>query len=270
MSEQEDIVLIEDYERVRIVRMNRPNRKNALTEALGWAVVAAIEEAERDDDVWVIGLTGAGDAFCSGLDLAAGRDAPRETPFSPQNDRLDDLGWVSRFPLVFRGQCSKLIVAGLNGVAVGAGFSLAMCADIRLASARARFLAGYARAGTSPDGGLTWTLPQAIGYERALRFLLEQEMVSAERALELGIVGEIVEADGFETRFLEYCQQLATLSPIAARQTKMMVGQGSGHMNLEAHLRVEIANARRGLATDDSKEAVRAIMEKRAPVFRGR
>ncbi len=270
MSQEEKLVLTEDHDRVRILRLNRPQRKNALTEALGWAIVEAVEAAERDDDVWVIGLTGAGDAFCSGLDLSAGRDAPRATPHSPQNDQLDDLGWVSQFPLTFRARCSKLIVGGLNGVAVGAGFSLAMSTDIRLASSRARFLAGYARAGTSPDGGLTWTLPQAIGSERALRFLLEQEMVSAPRALELGIVGEVVEETGFAARFLDYCQQLATLSPIAARQTKKMVGAGLAHANLESHLRVEIANARRGLQTEDSKEAIRAIMEKRAPVFRGR
>ncbi|MCP5068172.1 MAG: hypothetical protein GY946_16545 [bacterium] len=270
MSQQENLVLSEDHDHVRILRLNRPERKNALTTALGWAIVEAVETAERDDDVWIIGLTGAGDAFCSGLDLSASRDGERTTPLSPQNDQLDDLGWVSQFPLLFRTRCSKLIVGGLNGVAVGAGFSLAMSTDVRLASSRARFLAGYARAGTSPDGGLSWTLPQAIGYERALRFLLEQEMVPAARALELGIVGEVVEEDGFDERFLGYCQQLSALSPIAARQTKNMVSAGLAHADLESHLRIEIANARRGLQTEDSKEAIRAIMEKRTPVFQGR
>lgn len=270
MSDPEPLVLTEDHGRVRIVRLNRPEKKNALTSALGWAIIDAVEEAERDDDVWVIGLTGAGDAFCSGLDLSPEGRAPSAPRSSPQNDRLDDLGWICRFPLVFRERCTKIIVGGLNGVAVGAGFSLVMCTDVRLASANARFLAGYARAGTSPDGGLTWTLPQAIGYERALRFLLEQEIVSAARALELGIVGEVVEADGFGDRLVEYCTQLASVSPIAARQTKKMVGMGIGHTNLEQHLRVEVAHAIRGLETEDGKEAVRAIMEKRTPEFKGR
>jgi len=155
--------------------------------------------AAADDDVWVVGLTGEGDAFCSGLDLRPGDGGPSRNPLSPQDQIIDDLGWVGRFPLSMRLECDKPVVAGINGVAVGAGFSLAMSADIRIASSSARFLAGYARAGTSPDGGLSFTLPQAIGHERALRFLLEQRMISAEEALALGIVGEVVPAADFDT-----------------------------------------------------------------------
>ncbi len=254
---------------VRLLRLNRPARKNALNESLGWAIVSAVREAARDDAVRVVAVTGAGDAFCSGLDLGPG-DPSGEPPLSAQERIVDDLGWVNRFPLAMRVECEKPVVAGLNGAAVGAGFSLAMCADIRLASPAARFLAGYARAGTSPDGGLTWTLPQAIGYERAMRFLLEQEMVSAERALALGIVGEVVTGEDFEGRLLDYCERLASVAPIAVRQTKRMLGRASTSTSLEAHLREEIANARRGLATEDGREAVQAIREKRPPVFRGR
>jgi enoyl-CoA hydratase/carnithine racemase len=259
-----------DVEFVRVIRLNRPERKNALNAELGWAIVAAVEEAARGDRVRVIGVTGAGDAFCSGLDLGPADDERPQTNLSPQEEIVDDYGWVNRFPLAMRARCDKPVVAGVNGVAVGAGFSLAMSADIRVACESARFLAGYARAGTSPDGGLTWTLSQAIGYERALRFLLEQEMVSAAQALELGIVGEVVSQDGFADHFLEYCARLASVAPVAARQTKRMVDRASTPFDLEAHLRDEIANARRGLATEDGREAIAAIREKRAPVFRGR
>jgi enoyl-CoA hydratase/carnithine racemase len=259
-----------DHDFVRLIRLNRPERKNALNAELGWAIVAAVEEASRDDSVRVIGVTGAGDAFCSGLDLGPADDTRPQTTLSAQDEIVDDYGWVNRFPLTMRARCEKLVVAGVNGVAVGAGFSLAMSADIRLASDSARFLAGYARAGTSPDGGLTWTLPQAIGYERALRFLLEQEMISAKQALELGIVGDIVSTAGFEDHFLDYCARLASVAPIAARQTKRMVGRACAPFDLEAHLRDEIVNARRGLATEDGREAVTAIREKRAPIFKGR
>jgi len=215
MARTSDVLLVEQHEHVRIIRLNRPEKKNALSDELGWAIIGAVEEAACDDEVWVVGITGAGDAFCSGL-------------------------------------------------------SLAMAADIRLASTRARFLAGYARAGTSPDGGLSWTLPHLLGYERALRFLLEQRMHSADEALALGLVGEVVDADSFDERLLEYCGQLAALSPIAARQTKQMVMQGLFQSDLHAQCREEIAKARRGLATEDGKEAVRAIMQKRPPVFGGR
>ena len=273
MSDANSLVTIEDRARVRILRLNRPKKKNALTGSLGWAIVNAIREAAADDDVWVIGLTGTGDGFCSGLDLSdSGSDSGAEegNPFSPQSQMTDDLGWVSQFPLVMREECEKPIVGGINGVAIGAGFSLAMATDIRLASSNARFLAGYARAGTSPDGGLTWTLAQALGYEGALRFLLEQEMISADEALARGIVGEVVAAEDFEVRFFEYCELLTGVSPIAARQSKRMVGKAVELPSLRTHLSVEIGAARRGLQTEDSKEAVRAIMEKRKPVFTGR
>ena len=175
----------EDRDFVRVLRLNRPERKNALNAEIAWAIIQAVEDAAHYDGVRVVAITGNGDAFCSGLDLGPPSEARLSTGLSPQEEIVDDLGWVARFPLTMRVQCEKPVVGGLNGVAVGAGFSLAMSTDIRIASSKARFLAGYARAGTSPDGGLTWTLPQAIGPERALRVLLEQEMISAPQALEL-------------------------------------------------------------------------------------
>jgi 2-(1,2-epoxy-1,2-dihydrophenyl)acetyl-CoA isomerase len=119
MSDADCLVTIEDRARVRILRLNRPNRKNALTGSLGWAIVNAIREAAADDDVWVIGLTGTGDGFCSGLDLSGG-GSDEGNPFSPQSQMTDDLGWVSHFPLVMREECEKPIVGGINGVEIGA------------------------------------------------------------------------------------------------------------------------------------------------------
>ncbi len=266
----EPILQIEDRDHVRTLRLNRPERKNALSSALGWQIVRAIEEAARDDDVWVIGLTGVGDAFCSGLDLVGMGADDVESGLSPQDEALDELGWIGRFPVVMREVCEKPIVGGLNGVAVGAGLSLAMCTDVRVASESARFLAGYARLGTSPDGGLTWTLAQAIGYERALRFLLDQQKASAAEALALGMVGEVVDAAGFEARFEELCTRLASVAPIAARQTKRVVHRATMPPDLASHMRWELANARRGLDSEDGAEAFRAFQEKRAPACKGR
>jgi len=262
------LVLCEQRGHVRVLRLNRPEKKNALSDALGWAIVAAFEEAAADDDVWVVGLTGAGDAFCSGLDLSpSSGDA---SPLSPQNAALDELSWVGRFPVLLRETCDKPVVGGLNGVAVGAGFSLAMATDIKIASASARLLAGYARMGTSPDGGLTWTLAQSVGYEKALRFLLEQRMVGADEALALGLVGEVVPDDDFEARFLAYCDELAKVAPLAARQSKRMLHRATLATDLAAHSGAEIAYARKGLASEDGAEARQAFFDKRAPSFRGR
>src|SRR3954451_24189489 len=196
---------VETVGHVRVVRLDRPERKNALTAALGWSIVTALADAHRDDDVRVVALTGNGDAFCSGLDLAGGEEGPVETGLSEQERMLDEKGWVGRFLLALRFDTDKPVVVGINGAAVGAGLSLAMAADIRIASDNARLHPGYLRAGTSPDGGLTWSLPTLIGHEAAMRFLLESRFVGAEEALRRGLVSEVVPAADLAARLIEFC-----------------------------------------------------------------
>jgi len=119
-----DVLQVSNSGHVRTLRLNRPEKKNALSNELAWAIITAVEAAAEEDDVWIIGITGTADAFCSGLDLTPGEGGGRGVPMSPQTAYLDDLGWVSRFPIVLRERCDKPIVAGLNGVAVsliGAG-----------------------------------------------------------------------------------------------------------------------------------------------------
>jgi enoyl-CoA hydratase/carnithine racemase len=263
-----DVVRTHDKNHVRTIVLNRPEKKNALSHALAWGVVGAVQQAAHDDDVWVIAVTGSGDSFCSGLDLGGpGEDV---SPLPPQERAMDDISWVGRFLLVLRHECDKPVVAGLNGVAAGAGLSLAMAADMRLMARRARLIAGYPRIGGSPDGGLSWTLPQAIGYEQAMRFLLENRTVGADEALKLGMVGEVVDDEAFEARLAEYCALLAERSPIASRLTKRVVAHGTTAIDLESHLRYELATIRRAFGTEDSKEARQAFLEKRSPLFRGR
>jgi 2-(1,2-epoxy-1,2-dihydrophenyl)acetyl-CoA isomerase len=169
-----------------------------------------------------------------------------------------------------RVACEKPVVAGIGGIAIGAGLSLALCADMRIASAKARFHPGYARAGTSPDCGLSWTLPQAIGHEQAMRFLLEPKMHGADDALALGLVGEVVPDEGFEDAFFAYCHRIAEVAPLAAAQTKRLVTRAGLLADLEQHLRDELELARRALSSEDGREAVKAIFEKRKPEFTGR
>ncbi len=264
-----NVLKVSDEGHVRTLTLNRPHKKNALSNELAWGIVTAVEEAAKDDNVWLIAITGTDDAFCSGLDLNPD-DGGSHVPMSAQDALLDDLGWVGHFPLVLREQCDKPIVAGLNGVAVGGGLSLAMAADIRIAAESARLIAGYPRIGGSPDGGLSWTLSQAIGYEQAMRFLLENRTVGAEEALRLGMVGEVVPDDRFEERFREYCQSLTSLSPITARLTKRVVRHATALVDAEAHMRYELASILRAFGSEDGAEARRAFMEKRAPVFKGR
>jgi 2-(1,2-epoxy-1,2-dihydrophenyl)acetyl-CoA isomerase len=263
-----ELLHVDTRDHVRTLRLDRPRAKNAINEELAWAVIGAIEAASRDDDVWVIAITGTGDAFCAGLDLKAfgtGHD-----PQSPQTAQLDDIGWVGRFFYALREGCDKPIVAGINGVAVGAGLSLALAADIRIVARGARLMAGYPRIGGSPDGGLTFTLPQAIGYEQAMRFLLENRSVEGPEAVALGLAGEVVDDDALSARLQAYCRMLTERSPITLRLTKRGLAAATRSIDLPAQLRFEVANIRRAFASEDGLEARKAFLEKRPPVFKGR
>jgi len=265
-SESDSGVLLEESRNgVRFLRMNRPAVKNALSPELTAALVRGIESAAGDSEVRVVALLGEGDAFCSGADLS-----PRDRRQSPPESVEQTAERVVDLVTGFRIKCEKPVIAGIDGIAIGAGFALAMCADIRMASTRARFHPGYARAGTSPDCGLSWTLPAAIGREGAMRFFLDPRMHDARSALALGLVGEVVDTEDFDRAFVDYCERIAETAPLAAQQTKRLLSRLDCTDDLEAHLREEIALAARALRSEDGREAVRAIREKRKPVFVGR
>lgn len=255
-----------DRGHVRTIVLNRAQKKNALNQALAWGIVEAIDAAAIDDNVWVIAITGSGNAFCAGIDLA---DNEPYSPFSSQATQLDDLGWVGHFLLSMRKRCDKPVVAGINGVAVGAGLGLAMAADIRIVTRSARLMAGYTRIGGSPDAGLTMTLPQAMGYERAMRFMAENRNVTGEEALTWGLAGEVVNDDQFQARFEAYCDSLTAWSPITLRLLKRGLVKGTEVVDIEQQLRFELANIRRAFASRDAEEARRAFLEKRDPKFVG-
>ena len=262
-ASQEPVLLEETTDGVRILTLNQPAKKNALSADLVQALIAGFEAAGADDDVRVVGITGAGDAFCSGADLKERRPAGSAARPSAEDQ-------VVRLVSGIRVDCEKPVIAGINGIAIGAGLALAMCADMRVASSRARLHPGYARAGSSPDCGLSWTLPQAIGHERAMRFLLDPQKMDAEAALQLGLVGEVAPAEEFEAVFLARCKRIAEVAPLAATQTKRLVTRSGLLAGLEDHLRDELALAKKALRSEDGREAVRAIFEKRKPVFKGR
>ena len=263
--DSESILLQETRNGVRFLQMNRPEAKNALSNDLTRALIRGFEAAASDDDVRVVALTGGGGAFCSGADLS------KRKPGDPAPDSVEvtaDL--VVQLVTGIRAGCEKPVIAGIDGIAIGAGLSLAMCADMRMASSRALFHPGYARVGTSPDAGLSWTLPATLGHEQAMRFFLQPKMHDAGAALALGLVGEVVDADGFDDAFVAFCEEIAEVAPLAATQTKRLVTRLEVPEGIDAHLRDELVLAARGLKSKDGREAVRAIREKRKPKFTGR
>jgi len=263
-----DLVKISDAGHVRTITLNRPEKKNALSNQLAWAIVAAIDDAGRDDNVWVVAITGSGDSFCAGLDLSPG--AERFHPASPQTAMLDDLGWVSNFLIAIRKRCDKPVIGAINGVAVGAGLGLAMAADARIVGKSARLMAGYTRIGGSPDAGLTITLPQAMGYERALRFMMENRTANGDEAVALGMAGEVVADDKLAARTAEYCAMLCEWSPITLRLLKRGMVKSLESTDIEQQLRYELSNIRIAFSSEDAKEARTAFFEKRKPAFKGK
>jgi 2-(1,2-epoxy-1,2-dihydrophenyl)acetyl-CoA isomerase len=131
-------------------------------------------------------------------------------------------------------------------------------------------MAGYTRIGGSPDAGLTITLPQAMGYERAMRFMMENRTASGEEAKALGLVGEVVDDDAFAERLAAYCQDLCAWSPITLRLLKRGMVKSLETSDLEQQLRYELSNIRIAFSSEDAKEARQAFFEKRKPVFSGR
>jgi len=249
---------------VRTITLNRPARLNAVNPRLAEEVPLAIDEAARDDDVRVVVITGAGRGFCSGLDLS-------EPPRLPDGDlraRLDPLAWVGRWVLAAAG-CEKPVIAAVNGAAAGAGFGLALAADVRLVARGARLSAGYVRRGLSPDAGVSYFLPRLVGASRALEILLSGRDFDAEEAQRIGLAAAIHDDATFPETVAAYAERLAAGPPIAFALTKRLVAS-SFDVPLEDQLARELTAIKTCFASADVADALRAFAEKRAPVFLGR
>jgi 2-(1,2-epoxy-1,2-dihydrophenyl)acetyl-CoA isomerase len=265
MTQLWQTIRVEQSDRgVRTITLDRPERLNAVNPAMARELPAALDAAQADDSVRVVVLAGAGRAFCAGLDLAdpAGLDA------TTRAEQLDDLAWVGRWVLAVR-RCEKPVIAALHGVAAGAGFGLALAADIRIMSDAATLTAGYIRRGLSPDAGVSWFLPRLVGVTRATDILLTGRDVGPEEAERIGLVTTVSAAADFSATVASYADQLAAGAPIAQALTKRVLGS-SLEQSLGDQLRDELLHIRRCFASADVSEALIAFREKRAPKFEGR
>jgi len=240
---------------VRTITLDRPDRLNAVNPALAESLPRELDAAAGDDAVRVVVLTGAGRAFCAGLDLrdpAMGSDASLP-------ERLDPLAWVGRWVLAVR-RCEKPVVAAINGPAVGAGFGLALACDVRLVSNAATMAAGYVRRGLSPDAGVSYFLPRHVGAARAADILFTGRDVSAEEADRIGLAIP-VPAERFADEVAAYAARLAAASPTALALTKRLLTQ-SPDAPLEGHLRDELTSIKQCFATPEVRRAMEAFVAK--------
>lgn len=215
MADESD-VLIDDEGPVRTVILNRPERMNAFSFAMRVGIEDALIDFHRRDDLRVLVLTGNGRGFCSGADLVEGGDqGPKETTWEKTRDRW----WYYRaFDMV-----EKPTICALNGAVAGGGMGLMLACDFVVASSAAKIVPAFSRVGISPDNAVGKNLPRRIGYNRALLFLLLGEAVSAERALEWGLVDRVYEPEAFEEGVAAMAATLAAVPSVTASLTKRLL-----------------------------------------------
>lgn len=253
---------------VTILTLDRPERLNALDASLRDGIPAALAEAQGDREVRAVVLTGAGRGFSSGVDLSAARPATDTTAPAEVADPLDELGWVGRQALAVFG-FDKPTIAAVNGVAAGAGMSLALACDLRVGSSATRFRTVFLERNLSPDSGMSWFLPRIVGYSRAADLLFTSRDVGADEAYRIGLLDRLVEPERLLDEAVALADQISRLPPLAMRSAKRVLQHNLG-VGLEDGLRYEMAGlgyARK--ARNDAKEAMASFREKRPPDFTG-
>jgi enoyl-CoA hydratase/carnithine racemase len=253
---------------VALITLNRPEARNAMSDKLTPALRTQIKERSEDPDVGVLLITGAGTAFCSGGDVKGmgGRGPRGQMSFE---ERLGDLRWRQAALTGALVAARKPTIAALPGAAAGAGLAIALACDIRIAARSAFVSTGYARVGLSGDYGIAWLLTRAVGSARARELMFTAERVDAERCERIGLVNRIVADDKLQDEAFALAKSLAEGPRVALRNMKDNLDDAL-HVDYPTALYREAERLVQASRTDDHKEAVRAFMEKRKPVFVGR
>lgn len=259
-----DELLTTDNAGVRTLTLNRPESFNSLTLSLKTGLLTALRAAAEDDAVRAIVITGAGRAFCAGQDL---KEHARALADDPEPFRTVEEHYS---PLVLAiAEAPKPVIAAVNGLAAGAGASLAYACDLRVAAASAKFVSAFSAVGLTSDTGASWTLPRLVGYGRAMEIALLGEPITAERAETIGLVGRVVADDQLQGVVDELATRLAT-GPTSAYAAIKESTRAAVDGTLAEALAVEARTQARAGRTADHRNAVEAFLDKRRPEFQGR
>ena len=257
-----ETILYNVDEGVLTITLNRPDVLNAFNRKMTDELQDAFKKAERDPAVRCIVLTGAGRAFSSGEDLKS-RSAEGDSDFgSTLRQRYNPL--VSKMRNI-----EKPVLGSINGVAAGAGCSIALACDLRIASEKARFMEVFVRVGLVPDSGSSFLLPRLVGLGKALEMAFLGDEMGAEEALRTGLVNRVVPAEELESATRELALRLAKSPTKAIGLAKRAINRALT-MDLDQVLDYEVYGQETAGASDDHKEGIAAFLEKRAPNFTGR
>ncbi|MFC1989226.1 enoyl-CoA hydratase/isomerase family protein [Chloroflexota bacterium] len=260
-------LLLEKENGIATITLNAPEKLNALNDNIRTNLPLAADEVAKDDDVRVVIVTGAGRGFCSGANV--GGQAARlagEVAETSRQARLEIVGGLANvFP-----RLDKPVIAAVNGPCVGAGFSIALSCDIRIASETARFGSVFILRGLGPDTGITHFLSNIVGISKAMELMFTGEIISAAEAERLGIVSRVVPPDELMKTARELATKIAQQAPIPVELTKKIVWRGLLE-DLTRQLDLETYTQNMCRQTEDHREAVRAFLEKQPqPQFKGR
>jgi 2-(1,2-epoxy-1,2-dihydrophenyl)acetyl-CoA isomerase len=257
-----DVVTVALHDRVAVITLNRPERRNALHHEMHVPITRALQEFAERDDVGCIVLTGAGAAFCAGGDVKGDGSDWSAFDDDARAARLTADAQIARL----LHEHSKLTMAAVNGPAVGAGLALALACDLRLATASARFVTGWARFAFSGDYGGAWFLTRLVGPSRALELLATNASVTADEALALGLVNRVAPDAQFDAAWRAWAAELAAGPTRAIAAMKANV-RDAVELSLADALPREAERMVASRGTAEHREAVRAWKDGRSPVF---
>ena len=268
-----ETIKYEVKDNILTITLNRPDRLNAFTGQMMNDLISAFDSASNDDEVRVVIVTGEGRGFCAGADLGAGeatfnRD---ENPRAKKTDDEENLEWLrdggGRTTLAIY-DCSKPIIAAINGPAVGVGVTMTLPMDIRLASDEAKFGFVFARRGLVPEAASSWFLPRIVGISKSLEWTFSGKVFNAEEALDGGLIRSIHSKDSLMDEAKKIANEIIeNTSPVSVSMTRQMLWKmlGADHP-MEAHKVDSRAIYELGKG-EDTKEGVNSFLEKRPPKF---
>jgi 2-(1,2-epoxy-1,2-dihydrophenyl)acetyl-CoA isomerase len=256
---------------VAILSFNRPDRRNALSEEVYAGFAKVLPEIAARTDIHVVMITGEEGAFCAGGDVKGMNESHRSGSGHSVSveDRIEGLRSRQNTVSAALRALPQPVIAALPGAAAGAGLSIALAADIRIAAERAIVMTAFANVGASGDFGSSWFLPRLVGEAKAKELMFTSPRLTAREAQDLGIINVVLPDKDFATSALAWCQALAQRAPIALRYMKENINR-AGDVTLQAALDAEATAMVRTMSTDDHKEAAAAFVEKRTPRFTGR
>ena len=251
-------ILYEVEDAIATITLNRPDARNAYSEAMVTDLVGALDRAEIDDEVRVVIVTGAGSAFCAGGDLKAMREHTGMFAGDPVELRQKYIRGIQSIPRRF-DSFEKPTIAAINGAAIGAGLGLALMCDLRITSERAKFGSTFARVGLIPGDGGAYLLTRIVGFSRALELILTARVIDAQEASRIDLVHRVVAPDTLHNTAKETAEHIASLPPKAVRMAKTALYR-SVDRDLETALHITAALQGLIQRTDEHDRAVEELL----------